>query len=145
MFKHSKNGRSDLGTMSAPGFQLPRTCSYGKWSKSWKLLWEKGSEVLKNLLYFTFKGLLSGLWEVAWPHMAMVAYFHINWPKYSDKIPKASNQSLGSVDSYNRNVLSFILRFLMVFLQVQFESIFFWLFCYVVYALEKALFEETKF
>ena len=32
--------------------------------------------------------------------------FPINWPKYSDNIPKASNQWPGFVDSYSHNVLN---------------------------------------
>ena len=101
-----KNGLLGMGTMPAPGFQLTRTYFYGKWSKSWKILRGKRVRGAQKFPVFDFKDLLSGLWEVVWPDMAMVAYFHINWPNYSDNIPKASDQWPGFVDSYSRNVLN---------------------------------------
>ena len=91
--------------LPAPGFQLTRTYSYGKWSKSWKILRGKRVRGAQKFPVIDFKDLLRGLWEVAWPDMAMVAYFHINWPNYSDNIPKASDQWPGFVDSYSHNVL----------------------------------------
>ena len=100
-----KNGLPGLGTMPAPGFQLTRTYSYGKWSKSWKILRGKRVRGAQKFPVFDFKDLLSGLWEVVWPDMAMVAYFHINWPNFSYNIRKASNQWPGFVDSYSHNVL----------------------------------------
>ena len=57
------------------------------------------------MLKFEFEALQSGLREVVWLHITVVAYFHMNWASHNDNIPKAYDQWPGFAHSYSHSVL----------------------------------------